>query len=404
MKSFVSLLAFPASSLAGTVLWSGIFNSSATVEDFDDWSWSNQIEPWQWYIHGTGNTSDYLGLSTDFKNPADTSDAQGLRISIDGTSYWEGQTMERSELIPQTKADLGSGHLYYHFSLSTKTTNAPDASFEHQIAFFESHFTELQYGLASGASGSSDNTLRWNAGGNTHWSVQLEAGNWYNFAYDIDFDAQTVGLWASNGSDPLTEVVSPVSASASSNSADWHVGELRLPGSGSSNDAAEDWFWSGVYVERAPITKEIGSGSASSSSSSSADTSSSVSSASSSTSSAAKSTAEATSSTTVAAATTSTAASTTISATQTVATAEPVVVSSAATSSVSTAAAAVTSAAAPSVTTEVAVEAATTATAASVALATPTTPTEVLDDIRAIFGALVSRSSGVHARDFARRA
>ncbi|RAH64773.1 glycoside hydrolase family 131 protein [Aspergillus aculeatinus CBS 121060] len=376
MKSFVSLLAFPASSLAGTVLWSGIFNSSATVEDFDDWSWSNQIEPWQWYIHGTGNTSDYLGLSTDFKNPADTSDAQGLRISIDGTSYWEGQTMERSELIPQTKADLGSGHLYYHFSLSTKTTNAPDASFEHQIAFFESHFTELQYGLASGASGSSDNTLRWNAGGNTHWSVQLEAGNWYNFAYDIDFDAQTVGLWASNGSDPLTEVVSPVSASASSNSADWHVGELRLPGSGSSNDAAEDWFWSGVYVEEAPITKEIGSGSASSSSSSSssADTSSSVSSASLSTSSAPKSTAEATSSTTVAAATTSTAA------------------------------ALMTSTVAPSVTTEVAVEAATTATAASVALASPTTPTEILDDIRAIFGALVSRSSGVHARDFSPRA
>lgn len=36
MRSIVSLLSFPASSLAGTVLWSGIFNSSATVEDFDD--------------------------------------------------------------------------------------------------------------------------------------------------------------------------------------------------------------------------------------------------------------------------------------------------------------------------------------------------------------------------------
>jgi hypothetical protein len=35
MRSFISLLAFPASSLAGTVLWSGIFNSAATVEDFD---------------------------------------------------------------------------------------------------------------------------------------------------------------------------------------------------------------------------------------------------------------------------------------------------------------------------------------------------------------------------------
>lgn len=45
--------------------------------------------------------------------------------------------MERSELIPQTKEDLGSGHLFYHFSLKTEDTNAPNPSFEHQIAFFE---------------------------------------------------------------------------------------------------------------------------------------------------------------------------------------------------------------------------------------------------------------------------
>ncbi|RHZ63546.1 hypothetical protein CDV55_103486 [Aspergillus turcosus] len=240
MRPFVSLLVFPASSLAGTVLWSGIFNSSATVEDFDDWSWSNQIEPWQWYIHGSGKTTEYLGLSPDYKNPADTSDAQGLRITIDGTSFWNGQTMERSELIPQTTADLGSGHLYYHFSLSTKTTNTPNASFEHQIAFFESHFTEL----------------KWR---NTVVGSELEPGNWYNFAYDIDFASQKVGLWASNGSDPLTQVVLPVSASTASNSADWHVGQLRLPNGEASNDAAEDWFWSGIYVEEGPVTKEIGS-------------------------------------------------------------------------------------------------------------------------------------------------
>lgn len=45
--------------------------------------------------------------------------------------------MERSEIIPQTKADLGSGHLFYHFSLSTAKNNAPNPAFEHQIAFFE---------------------------------------------------------------------------------------------------------------------------------------------------------------------------------------------------------------------------------------------------------------------------
>ncbi|PKX95176.1 glycoside hydrolase family 131 protein [Aspergillus novofumigatus IBT 16806] len=355
MRSFISLLAFPASSLAGSVLWSGIFDSSATVADFDKWSWSNQIGAWQWYIHGSGKTSEYLGLSPDFKNPADTSDAQGVRITIDGTSFWNGQNMERSELIPQTTANLGSGHLYYHFSLSTKTTNAPDASFEHQIAFFESHFTELKYG----ASGSSDNTLRWNAGGQTHWSVQLEPGNWYNFAYDIDFASQKVGLWASNGSDPLTEVVSPVSASTSTNSADWHVGQLRLPNGGASNDAPEDWFWSGIYVEQAPITKEIGSAGASSSDSSSSSSSGASS-----------------------ASTTPQPSST--SDTQPTATPTSQAVTTPAASAPDT-------------------NAATAAEPSSAQLPTPTTAAQLLADIQAALRALLSRSSSVHARDFARR-
>jgi hypothetical protein len=48
--------------------------------------------------------------------------------------------MMRSEIIPQraqTTTNLGQGHLYYHFSVSTRKTNAPDPSLEHQIAFFE---------------------------------------------------------------------------------------------------------------------------------------------------------------------------------------------------------------------------------------------------------------------------
>jgi hypothetical protein len=47
--------------------------------------------------------------------------------------------MMRSEIIPQVtnNASLGQGHLYYHFSVSTRKTNAPDPSLEHQIAFFE---------------------------------------------------------------------------------------------------------------------------------------------------------------------------------------------------------------------------------------------------------------------------
>jgi len=276
-QSILTLALLSASAKAGSILWSGIFNSSQTVAYFDDWSWSNQIAPWQWYIHGSGATSEYLGLSPSFKNPADTSDAQGLRTTIDGTAFWNGQTMERTEVIPQTSTNLGTGHLYYHFSLSTSSTNAPNDNYEHQIAFFESHFTELKYGTLSGGT-APDNTLRWMVSGVTHWSAQLQPGNWYNFAYDIDFSANTVGLWASSGSDPLTQVVAPLSASTSTNSADWHVGVLRLPNGGTAA-AAEDYFWSGVFVEQAPITTDIagpnpgaggGSGSSSTTSTSSA--------------------------------------------------------------------------------------------------------------------------------------
>ncbi|KLO05846.1 hypothetical protein SCHPADRAFT_946581 [Schizopora paradoxa] len=257
MKTSVALLSLlVASARAGNVVWSGIFNSSFAVADFDKWSFSNEIAPWQWYIHGPGATSEYLAVSPNFKNPADTSDAQGIKITIDGTSFWNGQTMERSEILPQTSANIGTGHLYYHFSLMTSTTNPPNAGFEHQIAFFESHFTEIKYGLIDGEAGTTDNLLRWDTNSQTQWSTQLVANNWYNFAYDIDFSGGTCGLWASNGSAPLVQIKSGISCSPSSNSADWHVGELRLP-NGGTNAAAEDWYWSGVFVEQAPITTSI---------------------------------------------------------------------------------------------------------------------------------------------------
>ncbi|GKZ69870.1 hypothetical protein AnigIFM50267_005100 [Aspergillus niger] len=381
-----AFLAFPASTLAGSVLWSGIFNSSYTVADFDEWSWSNQIAPWQWYIHGDGKTSEYLALSSDYKNPA-ASDAQGLRTRLDSTSFWEGQSMQRTELIPQmspssSASDLGSGHLYYHFSLSASSTNPPSSSSEHQIAFFESHFTELQY---------QDNTLKWNAGGDTHYSVELETGKWYNFAYDIDFDNQKVGLWASNGSDALTEVVSPVSASASSNGEDFHVGVLSLTG-----DGTEDWFWSGVYIEKGDLTKSIGDGSSSESSSSG---------------SAATTTAQAVESTSSAAAAATSAATTSVEAT-TAAAATPtqnVAVASSSTTSASTTSAATTSsestaAATPSASTPaIATPAAAPSAAAasgSAALPVPTTASQILTDVRALLTALLARQ-GVHARDFA---
>ncbi|KAI0775527.1 hypothetical protein BD413DRAFT_277411 [Trametes elegans] len=235
---------------AGTKVWDGSFNAFETVSDFDKWSWADQVGTYQWYIHGSQPTSHYLALDPAFKNPADTAETHGLRVTIDSTATWNSN-MERAELIPQTSENLGQGNLFYHFSIKHSDTNPPDSTLEHQILFFESHFTELKYGVAPNPT-----DLEWHVGGQPKWSTPFVADQWLNFAYDIDFSAGTVGLWASNGSDPLTKVADNIPASTSTNSEDFHVGVLRIV----NTPDPEDWFLSGVYIESGPITTAIGSG------------------------------------------------------------------------------------------------------------------------------------------------
>ncbi|KAJ7134688.1 hypothetical protein C8R44DRAFT_610230 [Mycena epipterygia] len=234
---------------AGTTIWSGSFNAYPTVAAFDNWSWSNEVGEYQWYIHGTQSTDNYLSLSPSFKNPADTAETNGIRMTISPNATWNSQ-MERTELIPQTTANLGTGNLFYHFSISHPTTNLPDSTLEHQICFFESHFTELKYGVSPNGT-----HLTW-MGQVDHWDTPFTPGTWFNFAYDIDFSAGTVGLWASTGGNPLVKVVQNVPASTSTNSEDWHLGVLRIVNGGTP----EDWYFSGVYIENGPITTSVGTG------------------------------------------------------------------------------------------------------------------------------------------------
>lgn len=240
----------------GAVLWDGRFNDMESASDLDEWSWSNQVGPYQWYIKGSSPTTDYVNLSEEFKNPADTSSAQGVKITLDSTAYWNGQNMRRTELIPQTSAAINSGKVWYHFSIMRRDVNPPAQTREHQIAFFESHFTELKAGWLSGAPGTSDPLLRWMVGGNTQWSVDWAPGVWHNVAYEIDFSASTVGFWHSTGANDLEQLVAPVSASTSSNGADWHLGVLELPRDGYP-DEDEDIYFSGVYVENGSLTKSV---------------------------------------------------------------------------------------------------------------------------------------------------
>ncbi|TAQ86694.1 hypothetical protein B7494_g4988 [Chlorociboria aeruginascens] len=253
-----SLASFTA--LAGvatsTILWDGRFNTFNSSEDLNNWSWSDEVGPYQYYIHGSEAVTSYVNLSPSYKNPADSGSTQGVKITLDSTSYWNGQTMRRTELIPQTTAAINAGHVYYHFSLMKSTVNPPSIYREHQMVFFESHFTEMKAGWISGESGTSDPLLRWDVNSQSHWSTNWDAGVWHNVAYEIDFSANTVAFWHSTGSDPLTLTVAAVSVSTSSNGEDWHLGVLELPVSGQA-DTTEDYYFSGVYIESGSLTTSV---------------------------------------------------------------------------------------------------------------------------------------------------
>ncbi|KFZ12286.1 hypothetical protein V502_07166 [Pseudogymnoascus sp. VKM F-4520 (FW-2644)] len=256
MLKVFSILASVGSALAGTILWDGRMNDFTSSADLNKWSWSNQVGPYQYYIHGSGAVTEYVNLDSSYKNPADGGSTKGAKISLTSTAYWNGQTMRRTELIPQTTAAINSGKVFYHFSIKRSATNAPSLNREHQICFFESHFTELKSGWISGASGTSDPALRWEVGGTSQWDVTWEADVWHNIAYEIDFSANTIAFWHSTGSADLTLTHAAVSGSTSSNGADWHLGVLELPRDGYA-DSNEDFYFSGVYIESGEITKSV---------------------------------------------------------------------------------------------------------------------------------------------------
>lgn len=110
-----------ASVSRAAVLWDGRFNTFTTASDLNNWSWSNQVGPYQYYIHGSETVDKYIALSSSFKNPADTVSKQGARFTLDSTAYWNGQNMRRIELIPQTSAAINQGKVYYHFSRFDRT-------------------------------------------------------------------------------------------------------------------------------------------------------------------------------------------------------------------------------------------------------------------------------------------
>ncbi|KAH7931142.1 hypothetical protein BV22DRAFT_1137917 [Leucogyrophana mollusca] len=243
---FLWLSLASASLSSATILWDGRFNNYSTAADFDQWSWNNQVGAYQTYIYGNLNgetASSWLTLGSQYMNPAATGEKQGVKVKIDAESVWNGGSMLRTEILPQTSNSL-TGNLFFHVSLQLPTENTPDSAYEHQIVFWEEHYCDIKYGQLSGQDGVA-NTLQVITGGESIWSVTPVLGEWYNFILGVGSPG---GLWVSTGSNALTQVYS--GSLGGSGGTDWHVGVLRLPLDGTTQTITEeDFYYSGIYVE-----------------------------------------------------------------------------------------------------------------------------------------------------------
>lgn len=90
------LLAAYAAGASAALLWDGRFNDLESAADLNEWSWANQVGPYQYYIHGSGAVDKYVALSPDYKNPNDTVSRQGAKLTLDSTGkcvyrYIDGQ-------------------------------------------------------------------------------------------------------------------------------------------------------------------------------------------------------------------------------------------------------------------------------------------------------------------------
>jgi hypothetical protein len=139
----------------------------------------------------------------------------------------------------------------------------------------------MKYGGPGG-----DGKLHWYLSGRPGYSTPFNAGVWHNGAYEIVRDslclpgmrlnvaelfeqgslllvlgrgrAPKAGDAASQGwclLGALNSGLAPRNANRQQDGKDFHVGVLKLPGSGGGGK--EDWYFSGVYVESGPITTAV---------------------------------------------------------------------------------------------------------------------------------------------------
>jgi len=204
------------------------------------------------YIYGqvpsTNKFSTWVELDASYKNPGECLGTKGTKVTIDGTSIWQGNSaLRRLEYIANFPRSDQTGAIYYKWSMMQAGTLTM-SQYEHQLVFFENHSCDLKYGGGGGAN------LYFYINGRSVWNTPFTANTWFNFGLRVDYSAKTCTIYHSTGSNTLAQVVAATSAPGISPE-DFHLGILRV--SSDSSTTKQSVFYSGVYAERT-LTNNLG--------------------------------------------------------------------------------------------------------------------------------------------------
>ncbi|CAG8982491.1 hypothetical protein HYALB_00002271 [Hymenoscyphus albidus] len=249
--------------VASKVLWDGRFNNVTLVTDLE-----LPDSPYEYISHGWRSIESYIDLDPIFKNQADQKSARGVRFTLDLFSFYANDSItskeeRRTDLVPQNHVPIAIGgevgKVFYHFSLARERERAPAIERTTQMAFFESHFTEMTYGYKEGAEDSAASLLRWDVEGTTMWDTTFEAREWHNIAYEVDYDEGTVGFWHSTGADDLVLRVKPVLVNKGviPTRRNWHLGLRELTRENYNVYNTTMVYYSGIYIENGTLTTTV---------------------------------------------------------------------------------------------------------------------------------------------------
>ncbi|KAG8681369.1 hypothetical protein FRC11_001197 [Ceratobasidium sp. 423] len=280
-----------ASALATPVLYDGrapLNYTSANIDAFQS--------PYVYVVKGSEAASKYVSFSTNsppptplwFPKGSNSPIEQTVSVKIDNSSVFvPGNNPDnsqwgfrRTEIIAQNnRTMLQSGKTVWHFSIMRDEARPLNFTHEYQIVFAEPDDGSHVFGIKVGSSftvptasklptKTARNLEVLDHALNVLYSTPFDLNTWHNFAIQVDWDARTLGVFASKGGSKLKKVTKLVPNNSTQpvpeGRGDFHFGLLKLP-LANPNDTAEQQgdvvhrgiqegnleglYYSGVFVE-----------------------------------------------------------------------------------------------------------------------------------------------------------